>query len=293
MLSSVGVQYVEFPPGARITTHRHPETEALVLTIAGRCRALLDGQERFLGPGDVLHVNKGTWHRYETVGWQPWKNLVIHSPRAYGGECADDIEHWDRAEPEYLDEPTAVSCVGLGPWGVLSDIGELDHYAMAVRDAERVARFYTTAFGFELVRRQDCIDARGGHRGDARLITLQLPESKQLVIGMPLHENSTLHQTIEKLGEGVHHVAYRVRNLDQTVARLRAAGIDFTTEDAVRDPVTGLRQVFIRREHTGGTFVELIERSPDKPEGYVEHNVASLVASEAAFEAREAAGISD
>lgn len=288
MLPSVGVQYVEFPPGARITTHRHPETEALVVTMAGRCRALLNGQEHYLGPGDVLHVGKGTWHRYETVGSESWKNLVVHSPRAYGEEAAKDIEQWTQPEPEYLQNPTAVPTDGLVPLGILAEIGELDHYAMAVHDADRVARFYTAAFGFEFVRRQDCIDEQGGHRGDARIITLRLPDAKQLVIGMPLHENSTLHQTLEDVGEGVHHVAYRVRNLDQIVKRLRSAGIDFTTEDVVRDPGSGLRQIFIRREHTGGVFVELIERSPGKLEGYVEHNVASLVASEAGPAAREA-----
>src|SRR5687768_12347123 len=122
----------------------------------------------------------------------------------------------------------------LGP----NEIGVIDHYAMAVYDADRVAAFYTTFLGFKQIGVQNCVDEAGGHRGDARLITLALPgEGKHLVIGMPLHPASVMHQTIREMGEGVHHVAYLVEDLPKTIARLKRRGITFTTEDSVMDPV--------------------------------------------------------
>jgi hypothetical protein len=77
-------------------------------------------------------------------------------------------------------------------------------------------------------------------------------------------------------GPGVHHVAYEVDDLDQSLQLLHDSGIATTSQQVLKDPLTGLRQVFLDRTH-GGYFIELIERTEQAGEGvFTNQNMAAL-----------------
>lgn len=64
---------------------------------------------------------------------------------------------------------------------------------------------------------------------------------------------------LERNGPGYQHIAYRVDDVDDAVAHLRAAGVEFQTSD----PVAGAgdsRIIFLEEHHTGGLQTELVER---------------------------------
>jgi len=69
-----------------------------------------------------------------------------------------------------------------------------------------------------------------------------------------------IREFIEKHGEGMHHLAYRVDKLDEIVADLKKRGIKLTDEN-VRIGAGGSRIIFINSEETGNVLTELVEKS--------------------------------
>ncbi len=63
---------------------------------------------------------------------------------------------------------------------------------------------------------------------------------------------------IAKRGEGLHHVAYRVTDIDSTLARLKEAGIELIDSEA-RVGIRGSRVAFLHPKATGGALTELVE----------------------------------
>lgn len=70
----------------------------------------------------------------------------------------------------------------------------------------------------------------------------------------------TVKQYLERHGPGFDHVAYRVPDIEDAVATLRASGIDFQTDDPI-DGAGDSRVIFVEERHTAGLTTELVERS--------------------------------
>jgi len=61
-------------------------------------------------------------------------------------------------------------------------------------------------------------------------------------------------------GQGVHHLAFRVANIDEALAELKAKGVRLIDETP-RYGAGGARIAFIHPKATGGVLVELCERA--------------------------------
>jgi methylmalonyl-CoA/ethylmalonyl-CoA epimerase len=64
---------------------------------------------------------------------------------------------------------------------------------------------------------------------------------------------------IRQRGEGLHHIAFRVRNLDDVIARLREKGARLVPEQP-RSGQHGSRYIFVHPASVHGLLIELIER---------------------------------
>lgn len=158
-------------------------------------------------------------------------------------------------------------------------LGELDHYTLIVRDARLVADFHVDVLGFRPARIQ-LVNAGAAPPGAHDMLNhvLWLPGSsdKVLVVTEGLTDDSIFRRYLEEFGPGVHHIAYAVDDIDAALEQLRARGVRTTSEQILRDPVSGLRQIFLSREHCG-YFLELIERGDATAAGnFVEDNMAAL-----------------
>ena len=97
-----------------------------------------------------------------------------------------------------------------------------------------------------------------------------------MVVTQGLTESSVFKKLLDRYGPGIHHVAYEVEDLDEAVEQLRQAGVALTSEGILRDPTTGLRQIFISNEYAGH-FIELIERTEATRSGvFTNKNMAAL-----------------
>lgn len=170
--------------------------------------------------------------------------------------------------------------------GLPLSLGELDHYTLIVADGQAVSDFHTRALGFTLLRIQDVGTEDPAVRTYAmRNYILALPGApgRTCVVTEGLAAESIFSQYMRKYGPGIHHVAYAVAELEAAVAALRSDGVRFTSTEILRDPGSGLRQIFIDRQHAG-YFVELIERTPQAQAGYfVSPNMSRLVQTMASY----------
>jgi methylmalonyl-CoA epimerase len=74
----------------------------------------------------------------------------------------------------------------------------------------------------------------------------------------PTNPQSPIARYLEKRGEGMHHIAFRVSDIDAAIARARAAGLRMIDEEA-RIGAEGKRIAFIHPKSVNGMLIELTE----------------------------------
>jgi methylmalonyl-CoA/ethylmalonyl-CoA epimerase len=72
------------------------------------------------------------------------------------------------------------------------------------------------------------------------------------------NENSAIAKFIEKKGEGIHHIAYEVDNLEEEMIRLKKEGFELINT-APKDGADNKRICFLHPKTTNGVLVELCE----------------------------------
>jgi methylmalonyl-CoA/ethylmalonyl-CoA epimerase len=74
----------------------------------------------------------------------------------------------------------------------------------------------------------------------------------------PRHPDSPVAKFLAKRGPGIHHVCYRVPDLDAALARCRSAGYQLI-DDTPRRGAGGRRIAFLHPKSTNGILLELTE----------------------------------
>lgn len=125
---------------------------------------------------------------------------------------------------------------------------EIDHIAIAVRDIDAAVSFYSQAFGATITHRET-VSSDGVEE-----VLLKVAES-YIQLLMPIRSDSPVAKALEKRGEGLHHVGYRVEDCSTALASMIAAGA--TPID--REPRRGSRGTWVAFIHPKGSFGTLIE----------------------------------
>ena len=74
----------------------------------------------------------------------------------------------------------------------------------------------------------------------------------------PTAPDSTVQRFLDKRGAGLHHIAYRVADIEGALERLAAAGIRLIDEKP-RAGAGGHRVAFLHPQSTQGVLIELVE----------------------------------
>jgi methylmalonyl-CoA epimerase len=74
----------------------------------------------------------------------------------------------------------------------------------------------------------------------------------------PAGPDSTVQKFLDRRGAGLHHIAYRVANLETALKQLAEAGIRLIDEQP-RPGAGGHRVAFLHPQSTHGVLVELVE----------------------------------
>lgn len=71
-------------------------------------------------------------------------------------------------------------------------------------------------------------------------------------------ETSAIARFIEKKGEGIHHIAYEVDNIEEEMKRLKNEGFELLNTQA-KDGADNKRICFLHPKSTNGVLVELCQ----------------------------------
>lgn len=133
---------------------------------------------------------------------------------------------------------------------------KIDHIAIAVSDLEAALEKYHKLYAAEptIIETLEELNVRIAFIpvGD---VMLELAEP--LVPGQ-----GRIGEFLARHGEGFHHIAYRVENLDEFLDTLKGAGVRLR-DHKPRPGVAGSRIAFLAPEETNNVLTELVERQPD------------------------------
>ncbi|MDQ3991166.1 MAG: methylmalonyl-CoA epimerase [Actinomycetota bacterium] len=130
-------------------------------------------------------------------------------------------------------------------------LDDVDHVGIAVSDLEAAVERYRGAFGIEPVHRET-VAGQGVEEVLFRVGTSYI----QLVAA--LGPDTPVGRFLDRRGEGVHHVGYRVRDVGEALARLRARGLPLVDEEP-RPGSRGTTVAFAHPKGFGGVLVELVQ----------------------------------
>ena len=128
---------------------------------------------------------------------------------------------------------------------------EIDHIAIAVKDLEAAIAYYQNAFG-ATVDHREVVESDGVEEA-----LLKVAES-YIQLLTPTRPDSPVAKAIEKRGEGLHHIGYRVNNCAEALAAMIAAGAT-AIDKAPRPGSRGTTVAFMHPKGSFGTLIELVQ----------------------------------
>ena len=128
---------------------------------------------------------------------------------------------------------------------------KIDHIGIAVKSLTEAVKVYQDAIGLS-VSGYDEVDDQG-----VRVAMLSIGESR-IELLEPTRADSPIEKFMSKRGEGIHHIAVRVDNIEEALERLKAAGARLI-DSAPRRGAHDTRVAFIHPSSTHGVLLELVE----------------------------------
>jgi methylmalonyl-CoA/ethylmalonyl-CoA epimerase len=131
----------------------------------------------------------------------------------------------------------------------LAGFPHIAHVGIAVPDIGAAVAFYRDVLGLE-PHPPETADG-------ATIVTLPFGESEVELLA-PRDADGPIARFLAKRGPGIHHVCYRVADLDEALAACRAAGYRLIDETP-RIGAAGRRIAFVHPKATAGILLELTE----------------------------------
>jgi methylmalonyl-CoA/ethylmalonyl-CoA epimerase len=128
---------------------------------------------------------------------------------------------------------------------------EIDHVAIAVNDLEAAIKYYADAFG-ATVDHREVVESDGVEEA-----LLKVAESYVQLL-TPTRPDSPVAKALEKRGEGLHHIGYRVKDCAAALDAIIAAG-GTGIDKAPRPGSRGTTVAFVHPKGSFGTLIELVQ----------------------------------
>ncbi len=128
---------------------------------------------------------------------------------------------------------------------------EIDHVAVAVRDLDAAVEYYGRAFGAEVAHRE-IVESDGVEEA-----LIKVAES-YVQLTAATRDDSPIARFIEKRGEGLHHIGYRVDDCAAALAAMLEAGAT-AIDQAPRPGSRGTTVAFVHPKGSFGTLIELVQ----------------------------------
>ncbi len=128
---------------------------------------------------------------------------------------------------------------------------KLDHIGIAVKDLDQAMKLYRDTFGIEpsVVYESSYTKAKIAFFpvGEVRIELMQ-----------PVNPDSVLGKFLERKGEGIQHIAYKVKDVDRCLTELERKGVQLIDRKS-REVRENERVGFLHPKSTNGVLIELIQ----------------------------------
>lgn len=131
---------------------------------------------------------------------------------------------------------------------------KIDHIGIAVRDIESALRFYTEILGLPVGGREELPDR-------ALKIAFVPTGDSKLELLEPTGPESTVAKFLDTRGEGIHHLAFTVEDIEDALRRAQASGYSLI-DQVPREGAGGVRVAFLHPKGTNGVLIEFCQPGP-------------------------------
>ena len=128
---------------------------------------------------------------------------------------------------------------------------KIEHLGIAVKSIHESEKMYEALLGKPSYK-TEVVESEG-----VSTMFFQVGESK-IELLEATNSDSPIAKFIEKKGEGVHHIAYDVDDIEKELERLKKEGFQLIHESP-KDGADNKRIAFLHPKSTGGVLVELCE----------------------------------
>jgi methylmalonyl-CoA/ethylmalonyl-CoA epimerase len=134
---------------------------------------------------------------------------------------------------------------------MLEMIVGLEHIGIAVNSIDQALTLYEKLLGLK----PEKIMKSSKHKIRAAFLKVGATEIELLE---PLDEESPIGKFLKKRGQGIHHVAFRVENIETKIEQLKRQGV-IMIDEKPRAGIGGGKIAFLHPKSTGNVLIELCE----------------------------------
>ena len=127
----------------------------------------------------------------------------------------------------------------------------IDHIGIAVKSLENAAVKYHAGMGLKIEKPTIIKEHK------VRMVMLPIGESK-IELLEPTEKSSPISKFLDKRGEGVHHICFRVENIEKKIKALKKVGLE-VLEEVSKSGYKGQKVVFLHPKSANGVLIELVE----------------------------------
>ncbi len=135
----------------------------------------------------------------------------------------------------------------------------IDHVGVAVEDLDAAIALYEASFEMKLAHRET-VESQG-----VEAVLLDVGDG-HIELLRPLGEDTAVGKFLSRKGSGLHHVAYAVSDIDATLGKLAAAGLELIDSEP-RAGIRDSRVAFLHPRSTGGVLTEIVEPAGETTDG--------------------------
>jgi methylmalonyl-CoA/ethylmalonyl-CoA epimerase len=128
---------------------------------------------------------------------------------------------------------------------------KLDHIGIAVKDLDQAIKLYKDVFGIEPSLVYESAYTK------AKIAFIPLGETRIELI-QPSNPESVVGKFLEKKGEGIHHISFKVKDVDQSLMEIESKGVQLIDKKS-REVRENERVAFLHPKSTNGVLFELIQ----------------------------------
>ncbi len=130
-------------------------------------------------------------------------------------------------------------------------IKRIAHLGVAVQDLETAMKFFTDSLPLEVTHTEDF--------NGMKIAFIPIGDSSVELL-QDVSGASAIKKFVDKNGEGIHHIAYEVDDINEAIAELKAKGIKLIDETP-RQGAHGMSVAFMHPKATHGILMELCQSS--------------------------------